>query len=51
VGGCHHPEADVVLPAAAALCRADISRNRPRVVIDPVAEVQPKPGAKGTPAA
>jgi hypothetical protein len=50
VGGCHHPDAQVVLPAAAALCRADISRNRPRVVIDPVAESPAKP-ATGTPAA
>ena len=53
VGACHHPEADVVLPAAAELVRADLSRNRPRVVIDPIAEAQPAPkrGAKGTPAA
>ncbi|HZS14537.1 MAG TPA: hypothetical protein VFC09_08080 [Candidatus Dormibacteraeota bacterium] len=53
VGSCHHPEAEVILPAAAALCRADISNNRPRVVIDPLAEAAPLPpgGAKGTPAA
>jgi hypothetical protein len=51
VGGCHHPEAEVVLPAAAALCRADISRNRPRVVIDPAAEAGKPASAKGTPAA
>ena len=50
VGGCHHPEAEVILPTAAAICRADISRNRPRVVIDPVAESPARP-AKGTPAA
>jgi hypothetical protein len=50
VGGCHHPEADVVLPRAAELCRAEINLNRPRVVIDPLAEV-PKPPATGSPAA
>ncbi|HXA29396.1 MAG TPA: hypothetical protein VN193_11700 [Candidatus Angelobacter sp.] len=50
VGGCHHPEAEVILPAAAALCRADISRNRPRVVIDPLADA-PGRTVEGTPAA
>jgi hypothetical protein len=51
VGGCHHPEAEVVLPAAAALVRADVSRNRPQVVIDPLADAPAQPPAKGTPAA
>jgi hypothetical protein len=53
VGGCHHPEADVVLPVATELVRADISRNRPQVVIDPIGEAPPaqKRGAGGTPAA
>jgi len=51
VGGCHHPEAEVVLPRAAELCRADISRNRPQVVIDPLAESPARPPAKGSPAA
>jgi len=51
VGGCHHPEAEIVLPAAAALCRADLDANRPRVVIDPLAEAPAAKPAKGTPAA
>jgi hypothetical protein len=50
VGACHHPEAETVLPAAAAVCRADVSRNRPRVVIDPL-EGSPAAPAKGSPAA
>jgi hypothetical protein len=48
-GGCHHPDADAVLPHAAALCRADVSRNRPVVVVEPAAGR--RRGAKGTPAA
>lgn len=51
VGGCHHPEASMILPAAAALVRADVSRNRPQVVIDPLADAPAKTPAKGTPAA
>jgi len=53
VGGCHHPDSENVLPAATALCRADITRNRPRVVIDPLADAPTpsRPPAKGTPAA
>jgi hypothetical protein len=47
-GGCHHPEAEVVLPMAAALCRADITRNRPRVVIDPAAEAATPAAEKGS---
>lgn len=43
VGGCHHPDAEVVLPAAAALVRADVSRNRPTVVIDPLEGAPPRP--------
>jgi hypothetical protein len=50
VGGCHHPESEVVLPRAAELCRADLSLNRPQVVIDPLAEAS-RPPAKGSPAA
>ena len=48
-GGCHHPDADDILPMAAALCRADLSRNRPQVVVvEPARQAKPK---KGSPAA
>jgi hypothetical protein len=49
-GGCHHPDADDILPMAAALCRADLSRNRPVVVIEPAKEAKPRKGS-GSPAA
>ncbi|SRR5258707_6236176 len=50
-GGCHHPDADDILPMAAALCRADLSRNRPQVVVvEPAKEAKPRKGS-GSPAA
>jgi hypothetical protein len=48
-GGCHHPDADDVLPMAASLCRAELTRNRPQVVVvDPSKQAKPR---KGSPAA
>jgi hypothetical protein len=50
-GGCHHPDADDILPMAAELCRADLSRNRPQVVVvEPTKEAKPRKGS-GSPAA
>jgi hypothetical protein len=39
VGACHHPDSDVVLPVAYALCREDAARSRPQVVVDPALDM------------